>query len=190
MSEFQPKPGDVVAVKMKWDEPWDDPGDVAPWVPAERIAALEALEEAWSTVPEMTWRFLLELIEKIATDRYDPYPMTMAEASSGVLRLRLALAASLATREAIRLRDFDALEAVYRRERRDADALIASLQAKAEAARRLREAIVEELSTGEWLKSRETYRARNRLNAILNADRAALEAPVGADSRDPQTHAG
>jgi len=44
MSEFQPKPGDVVAVKMKWDEPWDDPGDVAPWVPAERIAALEALE--------------------------------------------------------------------------------------------------------------------------------------------------
>jgi len=46
MSEFQPKPGDVVAVKMKWDEPWDDPGDVAPWVPAERIAALEALEEA------------------------------------------------------------------------------------------------------------------------------------------------
>jgi hypothetical protein len=50
MSEFQPKPGDFVAEKrvvMPNGELWTcAPEEIAPWVPTEWIAALEALEEA------------------------------------------------------------------------------------------------------------------------------------------------
>jgi hypothetical protein len=108
MSEFQPKPGDVVAHRMvvrsasrsvavlvypgeELEAVGASVADLAPWVHAERIAALEALETAAEERDAAEWGALR------------PGGPGWAEAQQRMLAargaLRVALAASLATRE-------------------------------------------------------------------------------------------